>query len=60
MSASIHNQADAIRVLSQRLSARHLVKSGAVARQSEADHFILMLKNAAETLSRLSSAGYEP
>lgn len=59
MSAPIHMQADAMRILAQRLSARHLVKSGAVARQSEADHFILMLKDAAETLSRVVDGDFE-
>jgi hypothetical protein len=55
MSASLHHQADGLRNLARILNARHLMRSGAVSRQSEADHLILMLKDAAETLERLSN-----
>lgn len=50
MAASVHMQAEALRILAQRLRAQHLMKSGAVVRQSEADHLVLMLKDASETL----------
>jgi hypothetical protein len=50
MSAPISMQVDGLRVLAKRLSAVHLVRSGAVARKPEAEHLIDMLRDAAETL----------
>lgn len=55
MGAPIHMQAEALRVLSQRLRAQHLMKSGAVVRQSEAEHLVLMLKDASETLQAVAN-----
>lgn len=59
MGAPVHMQAEALRVLARRLRAQHLIKSGAVVRQSEADHLVLMLRDAAETLDRVSQ-GLDP
>lgn len=55
MGAPIHMQAEALRVLATRLKPQHLMKSGAVVRQSEADHLVLMLKDASETLSDVAA-----
>lgn len=53
MSAPISQQIDGLRVLARNLTARHLMRSGAIARESEASHLVLMLKDAAETLQRI-------
>lgn len=57
MGAPIHMQAEALRVLASRLRAQHLMKSGAVVRQSEAEHLVMMLKDAAETLQSVADGG---
>jgi len=52
MSAPLSMQADGLRTLARILNAQHLKKI--VARESEASHLILMLRDAAETLERVS------
>lgn len=52
MSAPVSMQAAALRVLSGRITAHHLIRNGVASRKSEADHLVLMLKEAATTLSQ--------
>lgn len=52
MSAPLSMQADGLRTLARILNTQHLKKI--VSRESEASHLILMLKDAAETLERVS------
>ena len=53
MSAPISQQIDGLRILAKRMSPRQLMKSGAIARESEALHLINMIRDAAETLENL-------
>lgn len=53
MSAPLSQQIDGLRVLARNLSARHLMRSGAVGRESEASHLVMMLKDAVDTLERI-------
>lgn len=53
MSAPLSQQIDGLRVLARNLTARHLMRCGAVSRESEASHLVLMLKDAVETLERV-------
>lgn len=52
MSTPLSMQADGLRTLARILHTQHLKKI--VARESEAAHLILMLRDAAETLDRAS------
>lgn len=58
MSSPIHMQADGLRVLAKRLNSHALTRATAM-RQSEADHLIMALADAAETLDRLTRDGCE-
>lgn len=51
MSAPVGNQIDGLRVLARRVNARQMSKAFAM-RESEAQHLIDMLTDAAETLER--------
>lgn len=57
MSAPVSMQVDALRCLAKVLSPRHLMRSGAVARESEAKHLVQMIKDAAETLESALDEG---
>lgn len=57
MTAPVHHQVDALRVLARVLSPRQLMKAGAIARESEAQHLIMMLKDAALTLEEANNRG---
>jgi hypothetical protein len=58
MAASLANQITGLRTLARVVSPRHLMKSGAVARESEAVHLLDMIKDAAETLDRLERGDF--
>jgi len=58
MSSPVHTQADGLRVLAKKLNTHTLVKATAM-RSSGADHLIMMLRDAAETLDRLINEGCE-
>lgn len=51
MTAPVGNQIDALKVLVRRISARSLMKVSAM-RESEAQHILDMVRDAAETLER--------
>jgi hypothetical protein len=57
MTAPIHQQVDGLKVLARVLSPRQLMKAGAIARESEAAHLLLMLKDAAQTLEEANNSG---
>lgn len=57
MSSPLAMQASGLRTLAQKLSASHLVRSGAVARKQEAEHLISMIKDASETLDSMVERG---
>jgi hypothetical protein len=50
-------QIDGIKVLARVLSPHHLMRSGAVARESEAHHLCEMLKDAAKSLEEARDRG---
>lgn len=57
MTAPIHQQVDGLKVLARVLSPRQLMKAGAIARESEASHLLMMLKDAALTLEEANNRG---
>lgn len=57
MTAPVHQQVDGLRVLARILAPRQLMKAGAIARESEATHLLMMLKDAAITLEEANNRG---
>lgn len=57
MTAPVHQQIDGLKVLARVLSPRQLMRAGAIARESEATHLLLMLKDAAQTLEEANNNG---
>lgn len=57
MTAPVHQQVDGLKVLARVLSPRQLMKAGCIARESEASHLLLMLKDAAVTLEEANNRG---
>lgn len=59
MGAPLRMQAEALRILAERVRPQHLMKSGAVVRESEANHLVMMLKDAAQTLDEVERGEYD-
>lgn len=57
MTAPVHQQVDGLKTLARVLSPRQLMKAGAIARESEASHLLMILKDAAETLEQANNRG---
>lgn len=57
MTPTLTVQIEALRVLSSRLSSRHLTLSGAIARKSDADELINQLNNAYQTMAKAAREG---
>lgn len=57
MTAPVTQQVDGLRALIRCLSPRQLMKAGAIHRESEASHILMMLKDAAETLEQANNRG---
>jgi hypothetical protein len=59
MSASLANQINGLRTIARTVSPRHLMRSGAVSRESEAIHLLDMIKDAADTLEQLERGYFD-